>query len=193
MKAVQKFVTEDSFDANGVLVPAGHVGLFDEERLSGKEKHIHDVGEMPPSVPVEMAAIAPTGPNPRTPQQIPADAVQGPAGEYFLPGKHLVGEVTNPQETRIDDAGLRDPDAEAAVDEKLTEIMDGANSTAGTTAGNADDALVAGNVAEVTADLGTKTDEQLAAIRAAETDREKPRAGVLNAIDEELEARKQTA
>lgn len=206
MKAVQKLVTQDSFDANGVLIPAGHVGTFDEERLNGKEAHLHDISDMPPTVPIEMAAIGPTGPNPKQPQQIPAGAVQGPGGEYLLPGKRLVGEVTDPQTERLDDRGLRDVEAEDKVNETLTDIMgddaslaDGsipatvARTTAGTTEGNADDALVAGNVSEVTADLGTKTDEQLEAIRAAETDRERPRAGVLNAVDAELEARKLTA
>jgi hypothetical protein len=42
----------------------------------------------------------------------------------------------------------------------------------------------------VTANLGTQTDEQLEAMKAAEKDREQPRKGVLKAIDAELESRK---
>src|SRR5438034_10043483 len=102
MKAVQKLVTNDSFDAHGVLIPAGHIGTFDEDRLNGDEPHLKDVSEELVAVPVEIAAIAPTGPNPRIPQQIPSDAVQGPGGDYLIPGKRLVGEVTNPVEQRIE-------------------------------------------------------------------------------------------
>ncbi|MFL6728055.1 MAG: hypothetical protein ACJ8FS_16305 [Sphingomicrobium sp.] len=183
MKAVQKLVTNDSFDAHGVLIPAGHIGTFDEERLNGDEPHLKDVSDALVAVPVEIAAIAPTGPNPRIPQQIPSDAVQGPGGDYLIPGKRLVGEVTNRQEDRIDAAGLREPDAEAANDQALQEIM-------GTGLNSNDDALVAGTVADITAGLGTKTDEELAALRAAEVDREKPRKGVLSAIDDELDTRR---
>lgn len=189
MSFVQRLVTEDSFDAQGVLVPAGHIGTFDTERLNGDEKHLHDASEIEIAT-VEMAAIGPSGPNPRIPQQIPPGAVQDGAGNYTVPGKVLVGEVTDPAETRIDDAGLRDPDKEAETSEKLAEIM-GRPPTA--TLNNEDDALVAGTVKEVTANLGAKTDDELTTLRAAEQDREKPRAGVLTAIDEELDARKPAA
>jgi hypothetical protein len=184
MGQVQKLVTADSFDARGVFVPKGHIGTFDEALLNGDEAHIHEVGDFQPAM-VEMAAIAPTGPNPKTPQQIPSDAQQDSAGTYALPGKTLVAEVTDKVEDRIEVPGLRDPENEAKVTETLGEIMGGA----GSTTGNADDALVAGTVANVTADLGTKTDEQLNAMLAAENDREKPRIGVTNAIQEELDAR----
>ena len=198
MEAVKKFVTEASFDANGVLIPAGHVGTFDAERLNGKEEHLLDADEMPPTAVVEIAPIAPTGPNPTTPQQLPANAVQGPGGEYVTPGKRLVSEVTRPAEERIDQRGLGSENNEAEVDEALKEIMGSAATAAAPATANAgqtstennDDDLVAGTVGEVTADLGTKTDEQLTQMRAAEVDREKPRKGVLDAIDEELEARK---
>lgn len=66
-------------------------------------------------------------------------------------------------------------------DAALSTVMD----TGSTNAGLAD-----GTVAEVTKDLGTKTDEQLAALQAAERDGKK-RAGVLNAIQDELDARKE--
>lgn len=201
MKPVQKLVTQDSFDASGVLVPAGHIGLFDEERLNGNEAHLKDVGDFEIAT-IEMAAIGPSGPNPTAPQQIPPGAVQTAAGEYALPGKRLVGEVTRRQEERIDQAGLGDDKAEGKVSDQLAEIMGGdaalaTGSIPATVAANpaatADTALVDGTIPEVTADLGGKTDDQLAAMRAAETDREKPRAGVLKAIDAELEARRANA
>lgn len=185
MQAVQMFATEPSFDANGVLIPAGHIGTFDKERLTGKEKHLREItgDDMRPAI-VEIAAIAPTGPNPRNPQQIPPDAIQGPTGDYVQPGKRLVGEVTAPEKERIEERGLREEGHEAAVTEKLEEVM-GTSSTQ-----NDDDELVSGTVAEITADLGTKTDDEIAAMRAAEVDRERPRKGVLSAIDAEVEARK---
>jgi hypothetical protein len=136
MGQVQKLVTADSFDARGVFVPKGHIGTFDEALLNGDEAHIHEVGDFQPAM-VEMAAIAPTGPNPKTPQQIPSDAQQDSAGTYALPGKTLVAEVTDKVEDRIEVPGLRDPENEAKVTETLGEIMGGA----GSTTGNADDAL----------------------------------------------------
>lgn len=124
MGTVQKLVTADSFDARGVLVKAGHIGVFDTDKLNGNEKNLRDVGDFEPAV-VEIAAIAPTGPNPTTPQQLPPDAVQsGAGGGYVAPGRTLVAEVTNPAEDRIDAAGLRDPKAEAKVTETLAGIMD---------------------------------------------------------------------
>lgn len=204
MTYVRKLVTEDSFDATGVLIPAGHFGTFDTERLRGDEKHLFDADDLPPAM-VEIAAIGPTGPNPKMPQQLPPDARQGPGGSYVTPGKVLVGEVTNPQEERIEDAGLRDPDAEKEVTDKLTDIMGNDALTAGGVAGaattlpagatlnNDDDALVDGTVERVVANLGAKTDDELAALKAAENDREKPRKGVLSAVDAEIASREEKA
>jgi len=199
MKPVQKLVTQDSFDAYGVFIPAGHIGTFDEERISGDEKHLKDPGGFEPAI-VQIAAIGPTGPNPTAPQQIPPDAVQTAGGGYAVPGKVLVGEVTQSADLRLTAIEASD---EAKTTKALSEVMDtsleGQRSAemngAATTDTNAalnnnnDDALVAGTVADVTKDLGTKTDAELSAIQAAERDREKPRAGVLNAIQDELDAR----
>jgi hypothetical protein len=176
VELVQKLTTIDAFDARGVLVPAGHVGAFDPDKITDKDTHLHDIGDMPPSVPVEIAAIAPTGPNPTQPQQLPADAVQGPGGTYVLPGKTLVGEVTNPAGQRIDDAGLRDADAENEVSARLADIMDTPAPTAAPAA--------SGTVAEVTANLGGLTDQQLSDLAAAEKTGAN-RKGVLSAIEAE--------
>lgn len=192
---VQKLVSEASFDARGVLVPAGQIGMFDPDKLvneAGKEAaHLHDVGDFVPAV-VEIAPIAPTGPNPTQPQQIPPGAVQGPGGEYMIPGKQLVGEVTHPKEERIDDRGLRDADREDAVNAKLEEIMgttvatDTLTNASTQTAG---ETLTDGTVDQVTADLGTKTDDQLNAILTAEK-AGKNRTGVVGPVQAELDSRK---
>lgn len=198
MSLVQKLVTAASFDARGVYVPAGHIGTFDTDKLSGKEKHLKDVDGFAPAV-VQIAPIAPTGPNPKAPQQVPPGAVQTAAGMYAEPGKVLVGAKAPPsKEAR---AVLTEPSYEGEVNDQLADIMadptaPGAATTEataggpGSTTGNADDNLVEGTVAEITANLGTQTDEQLEAMRAAERDRERPRKGVLDAIADELDGRK---
>lgn len=185
METVQKLVKQPSFDARGVYVPAGHIGVFDTARLTGKEKHLEDVGDFVPAV-VQIAPIAPTGPNPTAPQQIPPGAVQTAAGTYAEPGKVLVGAPTAPAEERL--AVVENGGDEAKVSRQLSDMLDGGGR--GATSGNADDDLVAGTVAEITATLGTKTDDELTAMRAAERDREKPRTGVIDAIAKELEGRK---
>jgi len=212
MGMVQRVALVNSFDATGKYVPEGHIGTFDEDKITEKDKQLVDPGELPGTAIVQIAAIAPTGPNPQQPQQLPPDAVQGPGGGYMIPGKQLVGEVTRTQEERIDQAGLGDKDLEAEVSEALRKIAEergismaevgvtalsatsGADAVAQQVrAENNDDALVSGTVTEVTADLGTKTDDQLNAMLAAEKDREKPRVGVTNAIQAELDSRKEAA
>lgn len=176
---VQRLVTEMSFDDTGTLREEGHIGLFKEENANEKHQHAVD-GYVAPVI--EMAAIAPTGPNPTAPQQIPPDGSQGPGGGYQQPGKVLVGEVTKPAEDRL--ANITPPEEEAKASDQLAEAL--------LSEGKGDD-KVNGTVAEVTADLGTKTDDELAEIRAQEVDREQPRKGVLSAIDAELKAREGTA
>ncbi len=196
MSIVQKLVTEDSF-VNGVFVPAGQIASYNEADLSGKEAHIHDPSGLPPAV-IEMAPIGPTGPNPTAPQQISHDTVQGPGGAYLRPGGVVVAQTTLPQELRL--AG-RSEEGDSAEGDNLEALRKANEETARlraelaaaqtgraapSTDENDDDDLVAGTVADITATLGEKSDEELEAIRAAEVDREKPRAGVLNAIKAEL-------
>lgn len=198
MGYVAKLVTADSFDATGKFVPEGQIGTFDSDKLNGKEPHLHDVSDTPLPV-VEMAAISPTGPNPTAPQQISPDTVQV-AGGYARPGVTIVGERTAPAEERL--AGLtdKDDDSEAVFAKLLEEARrerDEARATlaqseeqkAQANVTNDDDELVAGTVADLTADLGSKTDDELAAIEAAEKDRQKPRKGVLDALKAERAAR----
>jgi hypothetical protein len=205
---VQKLVTEDSF-VNGVFVPAGHPASYNADQLTGKEPHIHDMGDYTPVI-VEQAAISPTGPNPTVPQQIPADAVQAPGGGYVRPGVELRAEVTTAQDTRLagrteegdttegdvmdelkaaneETARLRAQLAAAQNNSHDRELRPAA-STASTQDDN--DGLVEGTVADIVATLGGKTDDEIEAMRKAEVDREKPRKGVLDAIKAEQGNRK---
>lgn len=180
---VQRLVTEDSFDDTGTLRYEGQIGSFKEENAD--EKHLHPVDGLVIPV-VEIAAIAPTGPNPTQPQQIPPDARQTPGGGYEQPGKVLVGEVTRPAEERT--ALISTPEEEAAATEKLADVLLSDEETP-----QVDNSLVSGTVPEVTADLGAKSDVELAEMRAQEVDNEKPRKGVISAIDAELKARAEAA
>ena len=178
---VQRLVTERSFDDTGTLREEGHIGLFKPDNAD--EKHLHDVSGYSPPV-VEIAPVAPTGPNPTAPQQIPPDGFQTAGGGYAQPGKVLVAEVTRPAEERM--AGISTPEEEGKAVDKLASLMEESKE------GKAND-LVQGTVAEVTADLGGKTDDELATLRAQEVDNEKPRKGVISAIDAELAKRKEAA
>lgn len=198
---VQLMALEDTFDASATLVPAGQVGTFDPARLNGKEPLVGLDG-LPPVAVIEMSPLGPTGPNPTAPQQIPPDAQQGPGGTYVAPGRRLVGEVTQTADKRLTDIeATQEASTEGDLAAQLAEARrelgefrareNQARAAAETgqpvTANqNNDDALVEGTVAEVTADLGSKTDAELESLRAAEVDREKPRKGVLDAIKAEL-------
>lgn len=200
MEAVQRVTLLDAFDATGKYVPKGHIGTFDADKIEDTDTHLVDPGELPGIATVQIAAIAPAGPNPTAPQQLPADAVQGPGGGYMIPGKNLVGEVTRPQEERIDQAGLGDPDLETEVSEALAKIaakrgiaISDVSVAAMSAAAPASTGPADGTVKEVTADLGGKTDEQLAQLRDAENAREGgARVSVTKAIDAELAKRAET-
>lgn len=195
MTMVQKLVTEDSFDAHGVLVSAGQVGTFDTARLNGKEPHIHDVPGIDPVV-VEMAAIGPSGPNPSAPQQISPDTVQGPGGNYVRPGAVVTGEVTQDADQRLMGRTKEGDTSEGDMLEELRKAEErtaalrakiaakaAGTPQAGPTLNN--DTKVEGTVADVIAKLGEMDDAGLEALRAAEMDNEKPRKGVLDAIKAE--------
>ena len=119
---VQKLVTENSF-VDGVYVPAGSIASFDPEKLSGNEAHIHEVGDFE-EVLVPQAAIAPTGPNPTVPQQIPPDALQSAGGLYKRPGAIMVPEATLDADQRL--AGrMREGDTtEGDVQEELRKAQE---------------------------------------------------------------------
>lgn len=202
MTMVQKLVTEDSFDAHGVLVPAGHIGTFDTERLTGKEPHIHDA-PTEGAVIVEQAAIGPSGPNPTTPQQISPDTVQGPGGGYFRPGVIVAAEVTRDADQRLMGRPEEGDTSEGDMLERLRKAEDetarlraeiaakqaGGVPQPGPTPTLNNDMKVEGTVADIVATLGGKSDAELNDLRAAEMDNEKPRKGVIDGIKAELAKR----
>lgn len=170
----------DSF-VNDRFVPAGFiVEVADNMRIGSNFEKVEGAGQ--PVDVIQIAAIAPTGPNPTMPQQIAPDHLQSVEG-YVKPGARIVAEVTQPVEQRIEIVGLnQDNGTEAEAEDALRKAREGGGQ-------NDDDNLVAGNVSEVTAGLDKKSDEELAQLRAAEEDREKPRSGVLSAIDKEIASR----
>jgi hypothetical protein len=182
---IKKMVVLEQSFVNDTLAHPGQIVYVDEKNLNGDEKNLADAEGFPAPATVEIAAIAPTGPNPTMPQQLPPDALQTAAGTYVQPGAELVAEITAPGEVRS--AGRTEADSTAQED--IANLMSEARGAAAGDQNNDDDALVAGTVADVTANLGAKTDEELTALRAAEVDREKPRKGVISAIDAEVAAR----
>jgi hypothetical protein len=174
----------DTFTKAGRYVYRGQPISADELDEEGRDEITVKAGDINDQAVVQISAIAPTGPNPQNPQQLPNDAHQVPGG-YAMMGAKLVGEVTAPEKQRIEVVGI-DPedDTQAKVAEALAKAD--AEGGRGSTSGNADDALVDGTVADVTGRISADTSaEDLDRLEAAENDREKPRAGVLSAIEAE--------
>ncbi len=121
---------------------------------------------------VEIAAIAPTGPNPVAPQQIAPDVVQTATG-YEQAGARLVGEVTLPEKQRIEIVGI---DKESTAQDDVTQALADADA-------NLPNEGTEGTVAEVSARVADMDAAALDDLEARENDRERPRAGVLSAID----------
>lgn len=206
MTMVQKLVTEDSFDARGTLVKEGQIGIFDTESLSGKEPHLHAVPSLDQPV-VQIAPIAPTGPNPTVPQQIPPDAFQLPGGGYAKPGATFTAERTLDADQRLLGLTEADDTAEGDMAEELAKLreenaklraaqrsaqegVEQANPFAGE-GGNVGNEPVEGNAKDIIASLGGKTDAELHEIEVAEKDNERPRKTVLDAVKAELSKRGQ--
>lgn len=97
------------FDASGSLRPLGSIAMLDSDKVKEGARHVVKADKNLTPVNVQMAAIAPSGPNPVNPQQIPPDALQTIRG-YEQPGAKLVGEVTTPEAVRLEAAGLLDDD-----------------------------------------------------------------------------------
>lgn len=171
MARVQKITTKATF-IDGRYVPKGFPVMVDTAKLSGRETNFAEPG---PNVggSVQMAAVAPSGPNPQAPQQVPHDAVQTVEGHVMPGGVRLVGETTA-------------PDLQAAA---AAEAYRGAAAQA-EAANNADDALVDARLADIIPTLGDKSAEELEALRAAEVDHETPRKTLIAALDKALAARK---
>ena len=89
---VRKVTTDLTFGQGGVLIPPGSVididvtkGTFTDENTP----NLADPGSAVVNVPVAVAPIAPTGPNPTMPQQVPPGSFQTTAG-YVVPGGALL-------------------------------------------------------------------------------------------------------
>jgi hypothetical protein len=196
--AVRQYLVNNPTFVRGAYHPRGSVVSIDDSLVKEGQRNLIAIeGDIADPPAIQIAPVAPTGPNPTAPQQIPPDATQTIRG-YEQPGARLVGEVTLPAEERLEAAQLLDdgdttqqelveklprPESRAAVAQREARGQSGQND---------DDALVAGNADEVTADLDQKSDAELEQLRAAESDRERPRKGVISAIDKEV-ARRQTA
>jgi hypothetical protein len=196
--AVRQYLVNNPTFVRGAYHPRGSVVSIDDSLVKEGQRNLIAIeGDIVDPPAIQISPVAPTGPNPTAPQQIPPDATQTIRG-YEQPGARLVGEVTLPAEERLEAAQLLDdgdttqqelveklprPESRAAVAQREARGQSGQND---------DDALVAGNADEVTADLDQKSDAELEQLRAAESDRERPRKGVISAIDKEV-ARRQTA
>jgi hypothetical protein len=164
----------DTFTKAGRYVKRGQTLSADEIDFDAEKSKAH-VMEAPEGIDgtavVEVSAIAPTGPNPQLPQQIPTDAVQTPTG-YEQAGATLVGEVTLPEKQRIEVVGI---DKEDDTQAKVTEALEKADA-------NQPNEGTEGTVADVTARAAELDAAGLDELEARENDREKPRKGVLDAI-----------
>jgi hypothetical protein len=151
-------------------------GMIDDTELDDVESG--NVIEAPSGINenavVEISAIAPSGPNPQNPQQLPIGATQVPGG-YAQDGAKLVGEVTKPEKQRIEVVGI---DPEDDTQAKVTEALDKAGNQ-----GNLSNEGTEGTVADVSARAADMDAAALDDLEARENDREKPRKGVLDAIE----------
>ncbi len=112
-----------TFTKNGRYVERGQL-VSDEEVdfEEGSEAHLLKAPSgINHAAVVEISAIAPTGPNPKNPQQIAPDVVQT-SGGYAQAGAILVGEVTLPEKQRIEVVGI-DPkdDTQAKITQALAD------------------------------------------------------------------------
>lgn len=122
--------TADAFTKAGRFVAAGQTASADEvDWEEGTPGFIEAPSGVDGNAVVEVAAIAPTGPNPTNPQQIAPDVVQTSAG-YVQAGATLVGEVTQPEKQRIKVRGIdKDDDTQAKVTQALADAPSGTPAT----------------------------------------------------------------
>lgn len=191
----------DTFTKQGRIVSRGQTVLASEvdyvspDEATDERPASTNLIEAPEGVEqqavVEVAAIAPTGPNPQNPQQIAPDVVQT-SGGYEQAGAKLVGEVTAPAEVRIVDAGI---DKEDDTQAKVTQALADADADAGTEGGDANlsNEGTEGTVAQVSARVADMDAAQLDQLEKRENDREQPRKGVLAAVKARREALSLTA
>ncbi len=114
--------TQDAFSKNATFIPKGLVVSADEvDWKEGDAGFIAAPSGVTGNAVVEVSAIAPTGPNPRNPQQIAPGTVQT-VGGYVQDGALMVGEVTLPEKQRIKIVGIdKEDDTQAKVTEALAD------------------------------------------------------------------------
>lgn len=163
-----------TFTKQGRYVERGQ--LIDDNELDDTESGnvIDAPSGINDSAVVEISAIAPAGPNPQNPQQLPIGAHQTPEG-YVQDGARLIGEVTKPAKERIEIVGI---DPEDDTQAKISEALDKAAAE-----GNLSNEGTEGTVADVSARVTSMDAAALDELEAREKDREKPRTGVLSAIE----------
>ncbi len=117
-----------TFTKNGRYVDRGQLVSDDEVYFEeGSEAHLVKAPSgINQAAVVEISAIAPTGPNPKNPQQIAPDVVQT-SGGYAQAGAILVGEVTKSEKQRIEVVGI---DPEDDTQAKVMEALDDADAEA---------------------------------------------------------------
>lgn len=145
MSVIAAQVTTETFDSTtGRLVPAGSVIYIDtdlNEITKDNTPNLREPGSAPIVAPVVIAAIAPTGPNPTMPQQVPHGFVQTMGGYTDAIGAPLVAEGS------VAEAEHRAAAASSIVVEEGTTVIPS------TEPGPLD-----GSVTELTAYLQTVTD-----------------------------------
>ena len=114
--------TQDAFSKNATYIARGQVISASEvDWKDGEPGFIAAPSGVTGNAVVEVSAIAPTGPNPRNPQQIAPGTVQTAAG-YVQDGAVMVGEVTVPEKQRITIVGIdKEDDTQAKVQEALAK------------------------------------------------------------------------
>lgn len=114
--------TADAFGKDANFIAKGQVVSADAvDWKDGDPGFIAAPSGINANAVVEVSAIAPTGPNPKNPQQIAPGTVQT-VGGYVENGATLVGEVTAPVKVRITDAGIdKDDDTQAKITEAVAE------------------------------------------------------------------------
>ncbi len=126
---------------------------------------------------VAMAAIAPTGPNPTKPQQVPAGSISG-AGGHFYDGAKLVAEGSEAEATQ---PGPGDVQIEGEVEEEAPSRQFSDDDEDEDEAGARAKAIVEGTVTEIERAVVGLSAEELDAVERAEAAGQK-RAGVANAV-----------
>lgn len=148
---VVKVTTGPTFTQDGVLVPPNtpiqvSSDIAQAEADNAKENKVasalrdFDQREFANQVPVAVAAIGPTGPNPTQPQALPPGAYQTPGGYADATGVPLVAETTNTPaapagEPVVEEGGpatakTQEPDALDQSVEKLTAHLETVNDPA---------------------------------------------------------------